>query len=60
MPEISCFFGIIICMYANEHGLPPNALRHVLEWLELHRQELLDNWQTAAGHGKLKKIEPLR
>ena len=22
MPEISCFFGIIITMYYNDHGLP--------------------------------------
>ncbi|HMD95904.1 MAG TPA: DUF4160 domain-containing protein [Terriglobia bacterium] len=30
------------------HGqFPPRALRQVLEWAALHRQELIDNWQLA-------------
>ena len=41
------------------HGnFPARALRHVLEWSALHRQELLDNWELAR-HGKpLNRITP--
>lgn len=41
-------------------ALPRKELRFVLAWLELHRDELLENWCIASGRlGKLKKIEPL-
>lgn len=38
---------------------PKRALRHVLEWLELHQQELLDDWDLAAQRQPLKSIAPL-
>ncbi|MBI5217209.1 MAG: DUF4160 domain-containing protein [Ignavibacteriae bacterium] len=38
---------------------PPRALRHVLEWCELHKQELLDDWNLAIQRKPLKKITPL-
>lgn len=38
---------------------PKRALRHVLEWLELHKDELLENWQLAEEKKPLKKIAPL-
>jgi hypothetical protein len=85
MPEISRFFGIIICMFANEHApshfhayyqdfeisveietgiaegrFPPKQLRSVLDWCELHREELIKNWNIAVEHGKLSKIAPLK
>lgn len=42
------------------HGaLPPRALRLVLEWAELHKAELLENWQLARQGRPLKRIEPL-
>jgi len=85
MPEISRFFGIIIRMYVNEHGVPhfhayyqgndvsieietgavlegslsPRALRLVREWLEMHRDELLENWNIAMARGIFKRIKPL-
>jgi hypothetical protein len=38
---------------------PRRALGHVLEWFELHKDELLENWNLIqAGHPP-KKIEPL-
>lgn len=84
MPEISRFFGIIICMFANEHApahfhayyqdfeitveietgiaegrFPPKQLRLVLDWCEIYREQLLENWKLAIGHGKLNKISSL-
>ncbi len=40
--------------------MPGRALRMVLEWLDLHREELLEAWETAQQGGTLKKIEPLK
>jgi hypothetical protein len=38
---------------------PRRALGHVLEWFELHKDELLEDWNLIqAGHPP-KKIEPL-
>ena len=38
---------------------PPRALRLVLEWASLHRQELLTNWERARHRQALIRIEPL-
>ena len=42
-----------------EGKMPKNALKLIFEWLEFHRQELLDNWETVQKTGEYKKIEPL-
>jgi uncharacterized protein DUF4160 len=42
------------------HGaLSLRVLRLVLEWAELHRAELLENWQLARDGQQLRRIEPL-
>ena len=38
---------------------PRRALRLVLEWLELHKDELLENWHLVEEKKPLKKIAPL-
>jgi hypothetical protein len=38
---------------------PKRALRSVLEWLDMHQGELLENWQLAQADKQLKQIEPL-
>ena len=40
--------------------LPPKALRLVLKWLNLHKEELLEDWELAVSGKPLKKIKPLR
>lgn len=42
-----------------EGRFPKRALRHVLEWLDLHREELLDDWQLASARRPLRPIAPL-
>lgn len=42
-----------------EGKFPKRALSLVLEWVELHRQELLDDWELAQKHQPLKTIAPL-
>ena len=38
---------------------PKRALRAVLEWCDLHRDELMANWDAARKRKPLSKIEPL-
>ncbi len=38
---------------------PRRGLAHVLEWHELHRDELMDNWNLARERRPLRRIAPL-
>ena len=38
---------------------PARAMRHVLEWADLHQQELLENWRLARAGQPLNRIAPL-
>ena len=40
-------------------SLPRRALNLVYEWLDIHKDELLDNWNRLANFETPKKIEPL-
>jgi hypothetical protein len=40
-------------------SFPPRARKHVLEWLDLHRPELVEDWRRAEKRKPLRKIEPL-
>ena len=41
-------------------SLPRRALRLVYEWLDLHQEELMKNWERLCNSEKAKKIEPLK
>jgi Domain of unknown function (DUF4160) len=43
-----------------EGSLPPGKLRLVLAWVEIHRDELVADWQLAVSGQQPFKIEPLR
>jgi hypothetical protein len=38
---------------------PRRALKALLEWYELYRDELLQNWELAEQHQPLNRIQPL-
>jgi hypothetical protein len=38
---------------------PKRAMGHVLEWCDLHKAELLENWKLATERKPLKRIAPL-
>ncbi len=38
---------------------PRRALKSLLEWYELYREQLLDDWQLAEQHRPLVRIPPL-
>ena len=40
-------------------AFPRRALRLVLEWFELHKAELEENWELAQQRKPLKRIAPL-
>jgi hypothetical protein len=42
-----------------EGRFPPRALRHVLEWRELHKVELMNDWELCRQAQIPKPIEPL-
>ena len=39
--------------------LPPKVSALIKEWVELRREELIQNWQLAREDKELKPIEPL-
>ena len=42
-----------------EGHFPRRALRHVLEWYELHQNELREDWELARERRPLRRISPL-
>jgi hypothetical protein len=43
-----------------EGFMPKRALKLVFEWMDLHKTELLENWELAQNGELPKKIEPLK
>ena len=41
-------------------SLPGNKFRLVQAWIEIHKEELLLDWQLAVAGDELFRIEPLR
>lgn len=40
-------------------GLPVRQLKFVLAWCELHREELMHNWELSKNNQPLDHIKPL-
>ena len=40
--------------------MPQRALRMFFDWMELHKDELLEDWKLAQRGELLDKIEPLK
>jgi len=63
-PHFHAFCGDFEIEVSIEEGVttgkfPKRALRHVLEWYDLHKVELIEDWKLASQHKPLKKIAPL-
>ena len=63
-PHFHAFYGDFEIEVSIEDGVvtgkfPKRALRHVLEWYDLHKVELLEDWNLASERKPLKKIPPL-
>jgi len=42
-----------------EGKMPKRALNLIFDWLEIHREELKENWERSKRKETLNKIEPL-
>jgi len=64
-PHFHARYGDRMIRVAIENGqilsgtFPRRAQGFVLEWLALHRHELLEDWRLARQRKPLKKIAPL-
>jgi hypothetical protein len=63
-PHFHAFYGDYEVSVTIDGGVvkgefPKRALRAVLDWLDLHRDELLENWRLVQADKPLKPIEPL-
>ena len=63
-PHFHAFYGDFDIEVSIADGVvtgkfPKRALRHVLEWYDLHKEELLEDWKLAARRKPLKKVAPL-
>jgi len=43
-----------------ESAIPDSKMKLVQAWIEIHKKELMDDWQLAVSGRKPFKIEPLR
>jgi uncharacterized protein DUF4160 len=63
-PHFYAIYGDYEVVVNIENGViegrfPRRAVRLVLEWYELHREELMEDWLLAEQRKPLKKIAPL-
>ena len=63
-PHFHAIYGDYEVVVNIENGVlegrfPRRAVRLVLEWYELHREELMEAWRLAEQRKPLKKIAPL-
>ena len=63
-PHFHALYGEYQITVAIETGVvegrfPKRALGHVLEWCELHRDELLEDWRLARERKPLNWLPPL-
>ena len=63
-PHFHAIYGEYEIIMEIESGVvtgkfPRRALKAVLEWHEIHQDELLADWELAQQQQPLKKIEPL-
>lgn len=54
-------YGITVSIQEGivDGKFPRRALRHVLEWYEVHKDELAENWERARRREPLVPIAPL-
>jgi hypothetical protein len=64
-PHFHAVYGDYAAIVSIETGnviqgkLSKKVSQLVREWTELHREELLENWQLARAEKDLKKVTPL-
>lgn len=57
--EYSAIFSIRTGLLV-EGKLPHKKLKYVIEWAEIHKEELMNNWALSFEGNAVSKIDPLR
>lgn len=64
-PHFHVFYGDMECVIdihkckKREGKMPKSKLRLILAWCEIHKDELLQNWELATKKMELRDIAPL-
>lgn len=65
-PHFHAFYGEKVGMFKISNGemikgnLPKNKVVLVTAWCEIHREQLLENWNKLDNGLKISKIKPLK
>ena len=65
-PHIHVKYGELEAIYQIPEGflieglLPPNKEKLIQAWIEIHKEDLMADWQLAVNGNKVFKIDPLK
>ena len=64
-PHFHIKYGHYKAVYIMRNGIikgeiPINVLKKVSEWVEIHKEELVQNWECLQNGKDINKIEPLK
>lgn len=65
-PHIHVKYGELEAIYQIPDGflmegsLPPNKEKLIQAWVEIHKEDLMANWQLAVSGNRIFKIDPLK
>ena len=64
-PHFHIKYGQYMAVYTMKNGvikgeIPINVLKKVSEWVDIHKDELLQNWELLQNGQEANKIEPLK
>ena len=64
-PHLHVKYGHYKAIYTMKNGvikgeIPINIIRKVNEWVEIHKNELSQNWELLQNGQEANKIEPLK
>ena len=64
-PHLHIKYGRYKALYTIKNGvikgeIPISVLKKVNDWVEIHKEELTQNWDLLQSGGNVNKIEPLK
>jgi len=64
-PHFHIKYGQYKAIYTIKNGvikgeIPINVMKKVVDWAEIHKDELLENWELLKAGNNANKIEPLK
>jgi len=64
-PHFHIKYGHYKALYTIKNGvikgeIPISVLKKVNDWVEIHKEELIQNWDLLQSGGNVNKVEPLK